>query len=235
MTMYPEVKRPKKVTEKWIKQAFAPLSDYLRRNNPDEVDRIMAYIEFFGNKDNRFYYRNIMSKGSIIMDQSGQLVRCDHDALLYDFVTEISNENKPAREPRSPHPNVTRWMEERLSRREARKHGADVSRFLQEFWGPIVNYQFGMLRAGYPKLGARVPYSLPLYDIEQRVVLLFAGDEIVEQRCKYEDYYKFQQCEGQLAYLGWQVITVYREIFDEDPDMYEEYVRKVVQLVRRFS
>ncbi|WP_281169513.1 hypothetical protein [Paenibacillus harenae] len=34
--MYAKVTFPRKVTERWLKRAFAPLSDYLEKKHPEE-------------------------------------------------------------------------------------------------------------------------------------------------------------------------------------------------------
>ncbi len=124
-----------KVTERWLRRAFALLVDYLEREHSDKKDLIMPFMEFMVNQDQRFYYRNAFTKGSIILDQAGQLVSCDKDALQYEF--EFG---------RSDSIPVNRPPKEQTADGEVRRR---YLYFLQEYWGPMVNYDFGDLKIGY--------------------------------------------------------------------------------------
>ncbi len=57
------------------------------------------------------------------------------------------------------HPHVTRWMNERLSRAQNLVYGEEVGIFLHEYWGPMVNYEFKDLKAGFPRAGRRMTYQ----------------------------------------------------------------------------
>lgn len=81
--MYSKVKIPKKVTEKWLNRAFAPLSVYLEREYPEEARNMMSYMTFLCNEDQLFYYHNCMTKDSIVFDQTGRLVSCGKEELRY--------------------------------------------------------------------------------------------------------------------------------------------------------
>jgi hypothetical protein len=228
--MYPKLVIPKKVTEKWLNKAFLPLSDYLEREFPEEKGRIMAYMTFQANEDNRFYYRNQFTKDSIVFDQAGELVSCGSNALQYQF--DMPEGEKVERLPRGErfiHPNVARWMRTNLSKKEDEKYGDEVCIFLQEVWGAFVNFDFEDLKNGYPLRG-RTPYCLYLYPTKLRslIAIQFVGDEIVEKRCSYAQYREFEQRERDLIYKGWHVVTITREVFGQDMDQFRLYVSKAI-------
>ncbi|WNR44843.1 hypothetical protein [Paenibacillus roseipurpureus] len=50
--MYAKVEIPKRVTEKWLDKAFAPLRDYLQKHYADKEKEIMSWMSFKGNWDN---------------------------------------------------------------------------------------------------------------------------------------------------------------------------------------
>jgi hypothetical protein len=84
--MYAKVMSPgKRVTEKWLDQAFAPLNDYLQREYPNEKDQIISYLMFMGNDDGKIYYKNKMTRASIVFDQAGAVVSIGDSALKYQF------------------------------------------------------------------------------------------------------------------------------------------------------
>lgn len=231
--MYPKVDFPKKVTEKWLRRAFAPLEDYLERQHPAEKNQIMAYMTFMSNENQEFYYRNYRTKGAIILDQAGALVKCDKYALQYEFQEpEAIPVNRPRREERFVHPNVTRWMEGNLNRRQDKKYGEDISIFLQEYWGPMVNFALDDLKTGYPLRRRSPRYCLYAYPTEFRslVAIQFVGDEIVERRCSYAEYRTFMQRERELTCRGYHVITICREALDRDADQFRFYLSKATEL-----
>jgi hypothetical protein len=233
MIMYRQVDFPKKVTEKWLNRAFAPLSDYLQREHPEEARKMMTYMTFSCNADQRFYYRNSRTKDSIVLDQAGGLVSCGKDALRYEFHDpEGIKVERPPRSERFIHANVTRWMTKNLSEKAEHKYGEEVCIFLQEFWGPIVNYDFADLKVRYPMRGARLPYCLYLYpsDFPTCIAIQFVGDEIVEKRCNYATYREYEKRERQLTNMGWHVITIIREFLDRDIDIFRKYLSKAIEL-----
>lgn len=182
--VYPQINFPKKVTERWLNRAFAPLSDYLNQEHPEDARNIMAYMTFRYNKDQRFYYRNCITNDSIVLDQSGELVSCGREALRYKFeYPESIRVDRPSKEERFVHPNVTRWMAKNLNKKTEEKYGEEVCIFLQELWGPIVNFDFGDLKADYPIKRAQTRYCLYLYPSEflTKIAIQFVGDEIVEK------------------------------------------------------
>ncbi|WP_028609282.1 hypothetical protein [Paenibacillus harenae] len=167
-----------------------------------------------------------------MIDQMGRLISCDEDALHYEFKhpNMIKVERLP-REERFIHPNVTSWMTKRLSRKHDRKYGEEICIFLQEYWGPIVNFDFKDLKVGYPERGSRLPYCLYLCpsDFPKQLAIQFVGDEIVEKRCSYEQYRKYQKNEHNLTICGWYVISIIREILDENPDQFKLFLNKVIE------
>ncbi|MBA2942896.1 hypothetical protein HZF08_31985 [Paenibacillus sp. CGMCC 1.16610] len=231
--MYPQVNSPKKVTERWLNQAFAPLSDYLNREHPEEARKIMAYMTFMCNEDQRFYYKNCISNDSIVLNQLGELVFCGREALRYKFeYPESTWVDRPSKEERFVHPNVTKWMEKSLNKKAEEKYGEEVSIFLQELWGPIVNFDFSDLKVGYPIKRAKTRYCLYLYPSEflTKTAIQFVGDEIVERRCSYSQYSEYEKQVRNLNYEGWQVITVIREFLDRNLDQFRLYISKAVEM-----
>ncbi|MBD0383976.1 hypothetical protein [Paenibacillus sedimenti] len=231
--MYPKVDFPKKVTEKWLNRAFAPLSDFLNRERPEDARSIMAYMMFMYNADQQFHYRNCITRDSIVLDQSGSLVACGEEALRYNFENEESIVvDRPSKEERFVHPNVTDWMEKSLNKRTEEKYGEEVCIFLQELWGPIVNFDFCNLKTGYPIKWAQMRYCLYLYptDFPTKITILFVGNEIVERRCSYSQYSEYEKLVRKLSFEGWQVITVIREFLDRDLDQFRLYLSKTINL-----
>lgn len=193
----------------------------------------MAYMTFMHNEDQVFYYRNSVTKDSIVFCQEGQLISCGNEALRYRF--ECSENVKMERLPRHErfvHPNVTRWMAKHLDTKAENKYGEEVCIFLQEFWGPIVNYDFSDLKTGYPIKGVRTRCCLYLYpsDFEAMIAIRFVGDEIVEKRCSYAQYSRYEEQERELFLDGWHVITIIRELLDRDPDRFRLYISKAIEL-----
>lgn len=216
--MYDIVKSPgKKVTEKWLEKAFAPLSDFLAREHPDEKDQMMGYLMFMGNEEGEFHYKNSITRAYIVFDQSGAVVSQSDSALQYQFEDMFGprGEYKSLQEY-CLHPNVTRWIEQSLTKRAVAKYGLEVGVFLQELWGPMVNYDFSDLKVGFPLRGPRLPYCLFLYPSEYHalVAFQFIGDEIVERRCSVAQYNDYLECERKLTIEGWRGIAIIREMLE---------------------
>lgn len=229
---YPKVRPPRKITKKWLDQVFAPLMDYLERTYPDEKNEMLQYMSFMTNEEGRFYYRNDRTKGYIIFDQAGNLISCDPEALRYKFDDpEVVRVVRPPREERYIHPNVTRWMYKHLDRSQERTYGEEISIFLQEFWGPIVNYQFDDLKVGYPLPGKRAPYCLYLYHTkhEKLVAIQFVRDEVITGMYVSKQYRLYQKREFELMAAGWKVVKIIRELLDEEPEFLHDHLRKIVE------
>ncbi len=231
--MYSPIDYPKKITEKWLKKAFAPLSDYLESHYPEEKSKMLSYVEFMTCENQRYYYRNWYTKGSIVFDLTGQVVVCDKDALRCDFqLPEHVPIQRPPKEERFVHPNVTRWVESKLNPRQEKQFGEWVRIFLQEYWGPIVNFHMEDLTIGYPLKRGTFPGCLYVYPSEFRslMVFQFVGDEIVEMKSGLEEYRKFQDRERDLTVNGWHAVTIYPEVLDRDADLFRDYLQKATQL-----
>lgn len=229
--MYSKVDTPKKVTEKWLKAAFAPLSDYLEREFPEEAGKILPYMMFYCNEEQRFYYKNRMTRDRIIFDQAGQLVLCGEEALRYDFeYLRGEKVNRPPNEERFVHPNVTRWIRRKLSKKAQVKYGEEVTIYLQELWGPIVNYDFEDMEVGLPLRGAHLRYCLYLYPtgIAKKLAVQFVGDEIVERRCSYAEYQEYEWRQNELVCEGWHVLSITQELLDYNSDILRQYLSKIV-------
>lgn len=185
--MYAMVKSPgRKLTQDWLDQAFAPLKDYLEQEYPREKDQIISYLMFMGNDEGKFYYKNTITRALIVLDQAGEVVSIDDAALQFQFEDSLS----PQGECRSLqdhylHPNVTRWIEQTLSKSEKAKFKLEVGVFLQEIWGPIVNYDFSDLVARYPIRRFCPSYFLYVYPSKFRslIAFQFVDDDFVEKSC----------------------------------------------------
>jgi hypothetical protein len=216
--MYAKVNSPgKKVTEKWLDQAFAPLKDYLEREYPEEKNQIMGYLMFMGNKDEKFHYKNSITKGYIVFDQAGAVVSTCDSALQYQFEEMFGPRGEyKSLQDYCLHPNVTRWIERNLSKGNAAKYGLEVGVFLQELWGPMVNYDFSDLKVGYPLRRFRLPYCLYLYpsEFQSLVAFQFVGDESVERRCSIKQYNDYLCGERDLTLAGWRGIVIIREMLE---------------------
>jgi hypothetical protein len=230
--MYPKLKTPKKVTEEWLKAAFAPLFDYLDREFPEDAGKILPYMMFYPNEDQLFYYRHCLTKDSIIFDHTGLLVQCGAEALKHDFGHQPGKKVlRPPFKEQFVHPNVTRWIGRKLNQKVQVKYGEDVTSFLQELWGPLVNYDFDNLEVRLPMRGANLSYCcLHLYPTgrPKKLAIQFVGDEIVEKRCTYEQYQEYERRQLELVCEGWHVITIIREILDHDLERFRNYLSKLI-------
>jgi len=220
--MYPKVDSPKgEPTKDWLDQAFAPLRDYLEKHHPNEAEQMMTFMMFMGNEEGLFHYKNSITRAYIVFDQSGNLDSLMDSALEYEFewLRGTPVERPPISE-RFIHPNVEKWIASHLSLDEDAKYGEDVRTFLQELWGPVVNYQFDDLLAKYPILlrGNQPAYCLNIYPsaFDKRISFMFIGDEIVERRCTYKQYEDFRDAERDFTIEGWRVISLFREAFDAE-------------------
>ncbi len=230
--MYPKLVRPRKVTDKWLKQVFTPLEDYLNREYPEEARKMMAYMTFFPNvEEQQFIYRNSRNKYSIVLDRSGRVISGGREALEYDFDDpEWTKVNRAPRSERFMHPNVGRWIERSLSKREQARFGEEVAIVLQELWGPILNFDFDDLRTGCPVKSTKVRYCLYVYPVghPKQLIVQFVGDEIAERSCSYAHYAEFQLRNSILSAHGWRVFNVTRSMLDECE--YLELLRKCLSL-----
>ena len=217
--MYPRVASSRKVTDKWLKQAFAPLEDYLNREYPEEARKMMSYMSFIPNEEEQqFVYRNSRNKYSIILDRSGRVVSGGREALQYDFNDpEWTKVNRAPRSERFMHPNVGHWIERSLSKREQARFGEEASIVLQELWGPILNFDFDELRTGCPVKSTKVRYCLYVYlaGHPKQLIIQFIGDEIAERSCRYAHYAAFERRHSMLSLHGWRVISITRDMLDE--------------------
>lgn len=108
---------------------------------------------------------------------------------------------------------------DRVSRtigKHAAKFGLEVGVFLQELWGPIVNFDFSDLKIGFPLYRTRVPYCLYIYPSEfhSLIVFHFVGDEIVERRCNSSQYSDYLQRERELMLEDWRNVVIIREMLE---------------------
>jgi hypothetical protein len=216
--MYMKVMSPgKKLTKQWLDQAFAPLNDYLGKAYPETKVQMAGYLMFMGNENEKFYYKNSMTRASIVFDQSGALVSVDQAALQYEFEDWFGPKGEyKALEDYSLHPNVSQWIKRTLSRSEKSKYGLEVGVFLQELWGPMVNYDFSDLKVGYPLRRSFSPYYLYVYPSKFRslVAFQFVGDEIVEYSCTIKEHNEYINKQNYLTIAGWRGVVMIREMLE---------------------
>jgi hypothetical protein len=230
--MYDKVDLPKKVTQNWLDQAFAPLRHYLNKHRPHEVERIASYLMFMGNEDGKFYYKNSITRDSITFDQNGELLVCGSSALDYEFEWPPVGREKPIEDDNKfYHPNVDRWIDQNLNAGLRRRYGEEVRLMLQELWGPCVNFDFDDLKAGCPLKRARSPYCLYLYpsEFQSFVAFQFVGDEIVEKRCTYEQYRDYERLDREMTLQGWRVITLIREYLESELPLLRASLAKQIE------
>jgi hypothetical protein len=232
--MYAKVNSPKrKVTEKWLDQAFAPLKDYLEREYPDEKDQIMGYLMFMGNDDEKFHYKHSITKGYIVFDQAGQVLSFCDSAFEYQFEGMFGYRGEfKALQDRYLHPNVTKWIERSLKGDAVSKYGLEVGVFLQEVWGPFVNFDFSDLKVGYPMGRTRTPYCLYIHpsEFESLIAFQFVGDEIVEKRCSLKQYNDYIGNERNLMVKGWHTLTFIHEMLEYDNTHNREYLINAINM-----
>lgn len=229
---YPPVKKPKRVDERWLDLVFAPLRDYLEREHPDHAGRIMVWMEYMGTGEEACWtYRNTRTRDRIVFDRDGKVVDCGEEALRFTFDDPpVNRVLRPPREERFIHPAVREWMEVHLTRGQREAFGEEVEDFLQEYWGPRVEYEFGALKTGYPLPGRLVPHCLYLCPSDRwKIVFQFVGDPIVERRCRYAEYEAYRHAERHLMRDGWQVVTVIREVLDENPHLFAFHLARIEQ------
>ncbi|MCD9020240.1 hypothetical protein [Cohnella silvisoli] len=216
--MYEKVMSPgKNLTKRWLENAFAPLNDYLEREHPNEKNQILGYLMFMGNDEGKFYYKNKITRSYIVFNQAGALVSNSDSALQYQFDEMFGPRGEyRAMQDYRLHPNVTRWIERNLSKADEAKYGLEVGVFLQELWGPMVNYDFSDLKVGYPLSRSRLPFCLHIYPSKSRtlVAFQFVGDEIVERRCSIKQYNDYLHRERELTIAGWLGIAIIREMLE---------------------
>lgn len=71
--------------ESWIRKAFAPLKDYLKREFPKEQNEIINRLMFMGHggvDGTDFIYKNELTREYIIISVSGRVVKQEAGALL---------------------------------------------------------------------------------------------------------------------------------------------------------
>lgn len=233
--MYAKVNYPKgKITKEWSDRAFAPLIDYLEKFYPEDKDKIMVCLTFMGNEEGKFHYKHRVNKSYIVFDQAGALVSMNEDALNFHY-KELFPEpviRKPI-EDRFIHPNAALWVDRNLKSKLARRYREEVLIFLQEIWGPFVNYDYGDLKVGYPVRKHRDSrcclYVYPT-KYEKRIVFQVIGDEIVERSCTRKQYNDYLWENNWLTLEDWKVIGFTREDLDSESPDFREFVERIIEI-----
>lgn len=236
---YPMARKPKRVNEAWLDVVFAPLRDYLQREHPDHVSEMMTWMNYMGTGEEQLLeYRNTRTKGRIVFNRQGEVISCDEDALQFAFDDPpVNRVVRPPREERYVHPHVRQWMEANLTQGQQDIFGELVELFLQEYWGPRVDFKLDDLQTGYPLPGRIVPHCLHVRPggTTGRLVFQFVDRPIVEGLCRYAEYESFRQGERQLMWQGWQVVSVIRETLDENPHIFSLYLSKAMEMAAKLA
>lgn len=205
--MYVQVKSPKKVTQKFLNKAFAPLNDYLEKEIPEHKNEILGYMMFIGNDKNEFHYKHKISREYIIFNQEGGLVSCSENAIQYKFDWDRDDESVVSMQEKFIHPSVSRWAKSYLKKKSFIVYQEVVSQFLQDVWGPVINFNFDSLKVGYPSKGTSSTLYITspsnLFDI----AFEFVGDDIAMRKCKLSTFLKYEELSRKLMHDGWKVFT----------------------------
>ncbi|MFK7693005.1 hypothetical protein [Paenibacillus sp. HJGM_3] len=216
--MYPKVVVPKKITRKWLDQAFAPLRHYLERHSPEKAQDIMGFLMFMGNNDGKFYYKNSITRDAVIFDQEGKLLYCSEASLQHKFDWGYADPDPAVTEDPFTHPNVEKWMRTYLKKRELEVYGKEIRLFLQHLWGPVANYDFSDLTVGYPFGNKRFRQYLYIYPAEcpARIAFLFPGEAVVTYSCEPEVTRTYRRHEFELQAWGYRIMTILIEGLERD-------------------
>jgi hypothetical protein len=229
--MYKKIVTPRKVTQEWLDQAFAPLRHHLEKNDPDHAECIIGYHMFIGNEDERFHYKHSITRSYIVFDQAGELVSCPEDALehQFDWLSE-GREVRRKMEDRFIHPNVNEWIDKNLDNKAAETYGDEIRILLQELWGPIVNFDFSDIQTGYPLNKKNLPYSLYLYPTSEpsRIAFQILSDAIWDGRCSAKVRRDYTIREVNLCFEGWKVLSFVRDNLEFDMPIMTQRVIKML-------
>jgi hypothetical protein len=125
------------------------------------------------------------------------------------------------------HPNVHKWIKANIKKKQAVEYQKELHIFLQELWGPLVNYDFSGLKGGYPSRSLPFLDSLYLYDSELELAFDFGGDSILEGKCSSKAYSAFLYRRNILTVNGWCVLTYCIDNLIEDLTE----VKEVLQMI----
>lgn len=73
--------------KQWLDKAYAPLISFLAKEMPTVKDEIISTVMYMGScgplGNDKFYYKNCLTRSYIILDQLGRVVEQAEDALYF--------------------------------------------------------------------------------------------------------------------------------------------------------
>ena len=198
-----------RLNEKRLNLAFAPLNAYLEKEYPEQKSEIISCMMFMGDHNNQSYYKNKITRSYIVLNPNGDVVSCEENALQYQFEWSRDESKIIPFEERFIHQNVTRWVQQHLKKKQLNIFNEAVSLFLQDVWGPLVNFDFFDLQVGYPLRHLLNPKTLYLTspDFLHEIAFQFISDKIAQRACSLKEYLRFEQMERELMNSGWRVLS----------------------------
>jgi hypothetical protein len=138
--------------------------------------------------------------------------------LEYEFDWMSDEQTIRPFQERFIHPNVSNWVRNNLHKKDAKMYREEVAIFLQDLWGPFVNYDFSDLAVGYPPRNLSFRHSLYIYPKARpaMIVFEFIGDAIAEGRCTPQETRQLGIRQQMLSFGGWRVMSFIRESLEFD-------------------
>ena len=125
------------------------------------------------------------------------------------------------------HPNVHSWIKANIKKKLAVEYRKELYIFLQELWGPVVNYDFSGLKGGYPYVSLPFRDSLYLYDSQLKLAFDFVGESILDGKCSSKGYSSFLYRKNILTIKGWCVLTYCIDNLEKDLTDSKELIQKI--------
>lgn len=87
LVKFPQVELKGSEERQWLDKAFAPLINYLTEEMPVVKDEIISTVMYMGTNggygNDKFYYKNSLTRSYIVFDQLGRIVNKEADALYF--------------------------------------------------------------------------------------------------------------------------------------------------------
>ncbi|WP_027094535.1 hypothetical protein [Cohnella thermotolerans] len=131
------------------------------------------------------------------------------------------------------HPNAEKWIGRHLRAGEARQFREELDIFLSELLGPLTDYRFRGLKAGYPF--PHIPLEGILYlryeKIGKRpVAFQLIGEPLKNGDAADRSYRKYLEQYNKLVLEGWAVLGFTSENLKDDPDICKDFMRRLFEL-----
>lgn len=133
------------------------------------------------------------------------------------------------------HPNAEQWVKKHVSRRMACMYQQELQLFLQNLWGPLFNYQYDSLKAGYPLL--HLPFRTSLYlthtELPRPLAIELIGDEIKDGISTKEEYKAYLVRGNRLVFKGWAHLRLTLEMLTDHGKECEELMAGMLRTCQR--